>query len=393
MTFEDKIKLIIENYKYNFEAKNDCENYKWEAYGHYRDNWNINADDFGAMVENAFSKMDNLLQTHWSHANNVICAASKLHPEEVRELFKELYNEDIPFEKRFNDFREPFPRYIKEIYKGKDYTMHHQDLHTISIYLSAEYPDKYYIYKATPCDTFRKRLGYEKEKGLSKVDNYMKFCDEVLQIVEKDSELISMKKNKLDSSCAQDESLHLLAFDIIYHGGQCLTEAEFNDILDGKTVKWIPDSKGVSSIAKKGIEEDKAKEEGFIDEFIKAPPKPKTRLDTTVYSRNKKTAENALNKAGHKCEFNPSHESFIRKGTDEQYTEPHHLIPLYVQDYFDVSLDQEANIVSLCSNCHNWIHYGENNKIILKKLFDERKEKLKEIGINISFNELMKYYK
>ena len=75
------------------------------------------------------------------------------------------------------------------------------------------------------------------------------------------------------------------------------------------------------------------------------------------------------------------------------YTEPHHLVPLSAQDKFpDVNLDREQNIVSLCSACHNQLHYGKDFENILKPLYEERKELLKLIGINISYEQLRTYY-
>ena len=71
------------------------------------------------------------------------------------------------------------------------------------------------------------------------------------------------------------------------------------------------------------------------------------------------TAVNVLDHAGFTCEIDPRHPIFIRKHSDKPYTEPHHLIPLAMQDQFDVSLDVEENIISICSNCHNEIHYGK----------------------------------
>ena len=44
--------------------------------------------------------------------------------------------------------------------------------------------------------------------------------------------------------------------------------------------------------------------------------------------------------------------------TSQNYTEQHHLIPMAYSDKFEVSLDVEVSIVSLCSTCHNHIHYG-----------------------------------
>ena len=61
-------------------------------------------------------------------------------------------------------------------------------------------------------------------------------------------------------------------------------------------------------------------------------------------------------------------------------------------DEFDVSLDIEENIVSLCSNCHNQIHYGKDAEALLKKLYDERKDALKKAGIIITFKRLLSMY-
>ena len=80
------------------------------------------------------------------------------------------------------------------------------------------------------------------------------------------------------------------------------------------------------------------------------------------------------------------------KLNEEGYTEVHHLIPLCYYAEFDVSLDVPENIISLCSNCHNEIHYGLNADTIITKLFHERKEKLKEAGIEISLERLLKMY-
>ena len=74
------------------------------------------------------------------------------------------------------------------------------------------------------------------------------------------------------------------------------------------------------------------------------------------------------------------------------YTEPHHLIPMKAQKDFEVSLDVENNIVSLCSHCHNLIHYGKDVETVLHKLYEEREALLCEAGIVISFEELLKYY-
>jgi 5-methylcytosine-specific restriction protein A len=113
-----------------------------------------------------------------------------------------------------------------------------------------------------------------------------------------------------------------------------------------------------------------------------------------VFPRDAKVAANALEIAGYKCEIDENHVSFTRRANGENYTESHHLIPLSYQDDFEYGLDVEENIVSLCSNCHNCIHYGvdEERVSLLDMLYEERKEHLDRVGLKISLEDLKNYY-
>lgn len=119
---------------------------------------------------------------------------------------------------------------------------------------------------------------------------------------------------------------------------------------------------------------------------------PKYNNGCKFYHRDRQTAINALAHANYRCEIDKNHFTFYRKKADVKYTEPHHLVPMAFSDDFDVSLDVEENIVSLCSTCHNQIHYGKDGDLLLKQLFEERNTLLKSVGINISFEELLKKY-
>ena len=112
-----------------------------------------------------------------------------------------------------------------------------------------------------------------------------------------------------------------------------------------------------------------------------------------VYPRNHLTAINALSKACFKCEIDATHPSFLRKHSNQQYTEPHHLIPMAYQDQFEVSLDVEENIVSLCCVCHKEIHYGADSLILVSRLFRERKSALENVGIKIKEETLLAMYR
>lgn len=91
-------------------------------------------------------------------------------------------------------------------------------------------------------------------------------------------------------------------------------------------------------------------ERGFIDDLNRSivyseqrefeynnnpEPAKETRITQTLqYQRSKKVSSNALIKAGFLCEVNAEHPVFVRKNSNENYTEPHHLVPLFAQKIF-----------------------------------------------------------
>lgn len=131
-------------------------------------------------------------------------------------------------------------------------------------------------------------------------------------------------------------------------------------------------------------------------EFVGIPREKPELIETKHgkrYKRDKQRSINALHRANYLCEYNVKHETFLRKSANVNYTESHHLIPMAFQDLFDVTLDTEANIVSLCSNCHNQIHYGQGSDQIIKELYAQRKDALEKEGIVITIDKLLSMYK
>ena len=112
------------------------------------------------------------------------------------------------------------------------------------------------------------------------------------------------------------------------------------------------------------------------------------------YPRSRSVATNALMQANYMCEVDNSHKVFKRKNSDINYTEPHHIVPLFAaNDFPNIDLDREQNVISLCSYCHNLLHYGSDIIPILRFIYDKRKGLLKSVGIDITFEQLLQYYK
>lgn len=109
--------------------------------------------------------------------------------------------------------------------------------------------------------------------------------------------------------------------------------------------------------------------------------------------RSKEVLSNALQNAYYQCEMSCGVKLFVRKDGKTPYTEGHHLIPLEYQDYFEYSLDVEANIVSLCPNCHKLLHYGYDKEQILKQLYDKRIDRLKKCKLDLDFVSLLLMYR
>lgn len=107
----------------------------------------------------------------------------------------------------------------------------------------------------------------------------------------------------------------------------------------------------------------------------------------------------AIKKAYYSCERDYKHETFISKKTKQKYMEAHHLIPVCFQkevwDKYGVNVDCIENLVSLCPTCHKAFHYGtkEVQKVMIDALFVRCVPKFKAIGLNITIEEIYKFYK
>ena len=121
-------------------------------------------------------------------------------------------------------------------------------------------------------------------------------------------------------------------------------------------------------------------------------PEPVIIQGVQAYPRSRVAAMVALDKANHKCEVDLSHKTFERRLDSLPYMESHHLIPMAAQGDFDVSIDVPENIVSLCSSCHNEIHYGKEAARLIEQLYNSRVHLLEQNGIFVSLPQLLKYY-
>ncbi|PEJ60730.1 MULTISPECIES: HNH endonuclease [unclassified Bacillus (in: firmicutes)] len=139
-------------------------------------------------------------------------------------------------------------------------------------------------------------------------------------------------------------------------------------------------------------------EKTFVDSHTPVKDEPKAKYNCTFITnksnRNRTVTKRAIVEANFKCEIDESHSFFLSKQTGENYVEGHHLIPLEFEEMFDYNLDVEANVISLCPICHKKIHHGpiETVEKLIKKLYKNRKERLKNSGIEVKPKTLLSFY-
>jgi hypothetical protein len=103
-------------------------------------------------------------------------------------------------------------------------------------------------------------------------------------------------------------------------------------------------------------------------------------------------AKYCLEKASFACEVDSSHATFISKASGNRYVESHHLIPLKAQPLYDKALDNQANIVALCPNCHRLLHHAteaERSEYVGKLLNRIRTSELNRLGTPVTLQQLL----
>ncbi|MBR2553563.1 MAG: HNH endonuclease [Aeriscardovia sp.] len=222
-------------------------------------------------------------------------------------------------------------------------------------------------------DLFPEQTWTPQSSGIAIVDEYVSDLDELWSLT-----YSSIKKNEKKEDIPSKRSTK----QIISITEQQVTESEDLEY-------------------KSRIEVEKLVSEDADQEEFTYFPKPEVRAVVEksatsgykgAYPRDPQRKFNAMRRSGCTCELCPQHISFISKRTGKRYVETHHIIPLEFWESFENSLDVEANIATLCSNCHNEIHYGVDAIELIERLYEMRFEELEAAGIGISKEQLIAMY-
>ena len=211
---------VIAAYKDAFIAEQwEKEKYKWVAVKHFQDHWDIDAPDFAAMLKNALAKTGNLLVSVNNFPARMITEFAEVAPEQVRAMFKELFDETQDIWQRVKSFKEK-SQPLLDIH-GRNAKNHYQGENTIFTYLWLRYPEKYYIYKIselkTVAEILHTNLVFQNGKYEDNICNFLKLYNAIRLELLKDDELKTLLKSQLTDDCYADEALCTLTVDFGFY--------------------------------------------------------------------------------------------------------------------------------------------------------------------------------
>lgn len=200
--------LIRKYKKHILQTQLKDEKYKWELLHEFNGRPNIDAPDL--LEEFKSIKYTNLI---YAMGIAVLYHLLNAKPEEMRSLFRKLFDESNDLTQRIKSFN------IESLalYRSLGETLqHHQDERTIASYLTFYNPEKYTFYKYS---FYKKLCGLLNEKEAKKNEKYPHYLQLIHRLIEEyiqhDIELIELVKSYIPEYYDGSNNL-LLTQDILY---------------------------------------------------------------------------------------------------------------------------------------------------------------------------------
>lgn len=227
MNFEN-LHALIDRYEQNIYYLNDSANdekFKWHAVQRFQDAWfspNAESLPFAELFHNAIKGSSILVNNGTVQPANGVVKLAEKAPEEVERLFREVLfaddDDDLDVrQEHMEEFLEGMEALLQQYYPAS--WKYRQDRHAASCYLAMYAPERNYIYKYSPVEAFAVYTEFGKDIGSGnafKLAHYYELGDIVVAALREHPELLRKHADILDDTYYRDESLHLLAFDIIY---------------------------------------------------------------------------------------------------------------------------------------------------------------------------------
>lgn len=239
MINETKLKRILTSFVPYLRENWDDLKYDWEAIQHFQKYWDIDAEDFGAMFMKATERNNGLLVNVFNHPREFVQLIARYERETVRQLFRNLYDENQDLDRRCEDFINAM-ELLRKKYVAESWSKHYQSVNALSVYLWMRYPDRYYVYQYGHCKIVSEVLEttdceLSSQKSYASMNAGYLLFDEIHQVIQENQTLVWTFKSLCTEECYPDPQLKTLTMEatnymarFFYNHGQEQSEPDID---------------------------------------------------------------------------------------------------------------------------------------------------------------------
>lgn len=237
-----------------YNAEHD-ELFKWKAMKTWQDEWFKPEDAFATFADrfNAARKDFSLfIDNTRMHPSAGVVKLWEKEPETVERLFCDVLFADphgdvSAVHANMDRFLEEYEALRQKYFPGN--WSYKQDRHSASIFLAMNDPSFNFAFKSNEAHAMARYtdFGFSIGAGASfSLQNYYRLCEEILTALREHEILLTKHFERLTPAHYYDESLHLLAFDLMYC---CRTYGYYKGLVVPSTGKTIKKRKTVPDIS------------------------------------------------------------------------------------------------------------------------------------------------
>ena len=224
----DNLHELINRYEAKLDKlydKNNDELFKWRAMKTWREEWFKPVESFPSFAERftaARKDFSLFIDNSRMHPSSGVLKLWEKEPETVEHLFTDVlfgdaHGDAAAAQDLMDTFLDKYEKLRQKYYPGN--WSYKQDRHSASVYLAMNDPDFHYVFKSSEALTMAKYVdfGFSIGAGASfSLVNYYRLCDEIVAVLKEHESLLEKHFAMLTDACYNDQSLHLLAFDLMY---------------------------------------------------------------------------------------------------------------------------------------------------------------------------------
>ena len=225
----DNLHELINRYEEDIDNIYGPEHYelfKWKALKTWRDEWFKPEGSFACFADRfiaARKEFSLFIDNSRMHPSNGVIKLWEKEPETVEHLFCDVLFSDAstdPTEtqKKMDQFLEEYEILRQKYYPGN--WSFKQDRHSASVFLFMNDPFNNYVYKSSEALMMARCIGFDYGIGSGNtfsLPNYYRLCELIVSALNEHETLLQKHFDRLDAGKHYiDETLHLLAFDLMY---------------------------------------------------------------------------------------------------------------------------------------------------------------------------------